>query len=122
MKSIKIRFNLGRGENYLKWQVTYPDGDIIYYKPAEVQLVMTECVFKNHKKTAQKIYDGQNKSVCAWILCKEIEIKTIDFIKDETNKVTYNPRVQPNWMYDGEVFDNITSPQLHTIDSGVYIS
>lgn len=122
MKSIKVRFNLGRGENYLKWQVTYPDGDVIYHKPNEVQLVMTECVFKNHKKTAQKIYDGQNKTVCAWILCKDIKVYTGEPFTDETNKVTYNPRVQPNWMYDGKVFDDVASPQLHTIDSGVYIS
>jgi hypothetical protein len=122
MKSIKVRFNLGRGENYLKWKVTHPDGDVIYYSPAEVQLVMTECTFKNHKSTAQKIYDGGNKTVCAWVLCKEIEIKTTGFIKDETKKVQYNPRVQPNWLYEGKVMDNETSIQLHTIDYGVYIS
>ena len=122
MKSIKVRFNLGRGKNYLKWKVTHPDGDVIYYSPDEVQLVMTECTFKNHKSTAQKIYDGGNKTVCAWVLCKEIEIKTTGFIKDETKKVRYNPRVQPNWLYDGKVMDNETSIQLHTIDRGVYIS
>jgi hypothetical protein len=122
MKSIKVRFNLGRGKNYLKWKVTHPDGDVIYYSPDEVQLVMTECTFKNHKSTAQKIYDGGNKTVCAWVLCKEIEINTTGFIKDETKKVRYNPRVQPNWLYEGKVMDNETSTQLHTIDRGVYIS
>ena len=122
MKSIKVRFNLGRGKNYLKWKVTHPDNSVIYYSPDEVQLVMTECTFKNHKSTAQKIYDGGNKTVCAWVLCKEIEIKTTGFIKDETKKVQYNPRVQPNWLYEGKVMDNETSIQLHTIDRGVYIS
>lgn len=120
-KSIKVRFNLGRGKNYLKWKVTHPDG-VIYYSPDEVQLVMTECTFKNHKSTAQKIYDGGNKTVCAWVLCKDIKIYTGKPITDETNKVRYNPRVQPNWLYEGKVMDNETAPQLHTIDRGVYIS
>ena len=122
MKSIKVRFNLGRGKNYLKWKVTHPDNSVIYYSPDEVQLVMTECTFKNHKSTAQKIYDGGNKTVCAWVLCKDIKIYTGKPITDETKKVRYNPRVQPNWLYDGKVMDNETSTQLHTIDRGVYIS
>ena len=121
-KSIKVRFNLGRGKNYLKWKVERPEGGVTYYSPGEVQLVMTNCTFKNHKKTAQKIFDGQNKTVCAWVLCKEIEIKTTGFIKDETNRVRYNPRVQPNWLYDGVIVDNDVAVQLHTIDYGVYIS
>lgn len=122
MKSIKVRFNLGRGKNYLKWKVTYPDGEVTYYSPDEFQLVMTECTFKNHKKTAQKIYDGDNKTVCAWILCKDIKIYTGKPITDESNRVRYNPRVQPNWVYNDKVVDDETSPQLHTIDRGVYIS
>jgi hypothetical protein len=122
MKSIKVRFNLGRGKNYLKWKVTHPDNSVIYYSPDEVQLVMTECTFKNHKSTAQKIYDGGNKTVCAWVLCKDIKIYTGKPITDETKKVRYNPRVQPNWLYEGKVMDNETSTQLHTIDRGVYIS
>ena len=40
MARIKVRFNLGRGTNYMKWKVTYPDGNIEYYNPTEVQLVM----------------------------------------------------------------------------------
>jgi hypothetical protein len=121
-KSIKVRFNLGRGDNYLKWQVIHPDGDIIYYNPYDVQLVMTQCTFKNNKKTAQKIFNGQNKSVCAWILCKEIKVYTGNIIKDEANKVSYNPRVRPNWLHDGEVVDDVSLYQLHTINSRIYIS
>jgi len=121
-KSIKVRFNLGRGKNYLKWKVTHPDGDVIYYSPDEVQLVMTECTFKNHKSTAQKIFDGAHKTVCAWILCKDIKIYTGKPITDESRRVRYNPRVQPNWIFDGQIMDNDGAPKLHTIDYGVYIT
>ena len=33
MKRIKVRFNLGRGQNYLKWKVVYPNGDVEYISP-----------------------------------------------------------------------------------------
>jgi hypothetical protein len=122
MKSIKIRFNLGRGKNYMKWKIEYPDGQVLYTDPEGTQLVMKDCTFKNHKSTAQKIYDGANKTVCAWILCKELEIRTENHIDDDANRVYYNPRVQPNWLFDGVVVDGKTSPQLHTIERGVYIS
>ena len=58
MKSFKVRFNLGRGKNFMKWKVQYPDGKIEYHLPSEVQLLMHECILKNQKKTAQKIFDG----------------------------------------------------------------
>ena len=63
-KSIKVRFNLGRGKNFMKWKVTYPDR-VEYHNPNDVQLVMTDCVFKNHKGVAQKIFNDGEKVVCA---------------------------------------------------------
>lgn len=121
-KSIKVRFNLGKGKNYMKWKVQHPDGSSQYYNPNEFQLVMSDCTFKNHKSTAQKIFDGAHKTVCAWILCKDIVIRSTDFIKDESRRVRYNPRVQPNWIFDGQIMDNDGAPKLHTIDYGVYIT
>jgi hypothetical protein len=121
-KSIKVRFNLGKGKNYMKWKVQYPDGTVSYYNPTDLQLVMHDCVFKNYKSTAQKIFDGGEKVVCAWVLCKEIDVHPQPLIKDESTKVRYNPRVQPNWLLDGEIMDNKTAVKLHTIDYGVYIT
>lgn len=121
-KSIKVRFNLGRGKNYLKWKIEYPDGRTLYCEPDGVQLVMKDCTFKNHRSTAQKIYDGANKTVCAWVLCKQLEIRTDNFITDETYRAYYNPRVQPNWLINGNVVDGKTAPQIHTIDRGVFLT
>jgi hypothetical protein len=83
---------------------------------------MTDCVFKNYKKVAKKIFDGGEKVVCAWILCKNIEVYSGKWFKDESKRVRYNPRVQPNWLLDGHIMDNDGAPQIHTIDYGVYIS
>ena len=73
-KKIKVRFNLGRGENYMKWKVEYPNGWSKYFAPTENQLILKGCQLKNSRTTAMKILNGQHKVVCAWVLCDEIEI------------------------------------------------
>jgi hypothetical protein len=120
MKSIKVRFNLSRGVNYLKWKVEYPDGNVMYYYPTGVQLVMGECTLKNYKKTAEKIHNGANKSVCAWVLCKTLDLKFDNFITDNTTQIKYNPRVQPNWMVDGEVSDGKKLDSIHSIGYSLF--
>ncbi len=123
MKSIKVRFNLGRGKNYMKWKVQYTDGTIEYHSPTDVQLVMHECILKNHRKTAQKIYDGGEKVVCAWVLCKRLAIVKSDrFTKADLNgeRVRYNPRVTPHWILDGENVDGISVDKLVSVDFGLY--
>jgi len=123
MKSIKIRFNLGKGKNYMKWKIQYPTGEIEYHSPTDVQLLMHDCNLKNHKKTAQKIFDGGEKVVCAWILCKSLAIKKQDFIQADLTgeRVRYNPRVTPHWMLNDENVDGLPVDKLVTIDYGVYI-
>jgi len=122
MKSIKVRFNLGRGQNYMKWKVQYTDGSVEYHSPSEVQLLMHDCILKNHKNTAQKIYDGANKTVCAWVLCKSLAIKKNDFIKADTigERVRYNPRVTPHWMLNDENVDGRALEKLLSVDFGLY--
>lgn len=107
-KKIKVRFNLGRGKNYMKWKVQHPSGEVEYYSPGEVQLVMRNCILKNSRKTAVKIYEGQDKTVCAWILCDEIDVKFDRFEnfsemrigfkdKGKLDRLMYNPRIHPYW-------------------------
>lgn len=122
MKSIKVRFNLGAGPNYMKWKVEYPDGEVKYLHPTDYQLIMHDCTLKNYKKTAQKIFDGAQKTVCAWVLCKEIEIRTENFKPDNQNKIRYNPRVQPNWILDGVVVDGQKFDSIISVDYGLYIN
>ena len=104
MERIKVRFNLGRGSRYMKWKVQYPaiDGNpskTLYLDPNDVQLVMYNITLKNQKESAKKIYCGGNKRVCAWVLCETLDIKTSDYI-DGGSRVSYNPRVTPNWVYN----------------------
>jgi hypothetical protein len=108
LKKHKVRFNLGKGENYLKWKIEYNNGWVKYYHPAEVQLILTDCVLKNNRTAAQKIFTGETtKVVCAYVLCKEIEILTEDFIPETTAHLKYNPRVLPFWNLNGQNADGV---------------
>ena len=122
MRSYKVRFNLGKGKNYMKWKIQHPDGTVEYHSPSEVQLLMHDCILKNHKKTAQKIYDGANKTVCAWVLCKSLAIKRDGFIQVDTvgDRVKYNPRVTPHWMLNGENVDGRALEKIFSVDFGLY--
>ena len=106
----------------MKWKITYPDNKVVYYSPEDVQLVMDNCIFKNQKKTAQKIFDGGDKVVCAWVLCDNIEILTNPIYGDVSTQVKYNPRVQPNWLCDGVIMDNTNVGRLYTINRGIYLN
>jgi len=46
MKRTKVRFYLGRGKNYMKWRIQYPNGDILYIAPDECQLQLIGCQAK----------------------------------------------------------------------------
>jgi hypothetical protein len=131
-KRYKVRFNLGRGENYMKWKIVDPDGVTSYYFPTGVQLRMTGCQLKNNKSAAQKIFRGEsNKTVCAWVLCDKFEVKVNDFEQLDLGnpRLKYNPRVSPTWMLeplntvhppynvDNEYFNEIS-----TIDYRLYIT
>ena len=75
MKSNKVRFNLSRGKNYMKWKVMYNDGSVEFYHPTEVQIIMTGCTLLNNRKSADKIFSGETtKVVCAFIRCENVEV------------------------------------------------
>jgi hypothetical protein len=118
---IKVRFNLGRGKNYMKWKIQSKSG-VEYHSPCDVQLIMKGCQLKNNRKTAEKIFNGMNKDVCAWVLCDSIDIKFDNFekvwVKD---RVRYNPRKFPHWVnyFDNDV-DNCQFDKIITIDYGLY--
>lgn len=122
-KRIKVRFNLSRGANYMKWKVQYPNGDVSYYDPCTTQLVMMNCQLRNHKGVAKKIFEGGEKVVCAWVLCNCIDIITNDYMPYDINtrRIRYNPRTQPNWLLDDEIVDNEYFDTIASVDYGLYV-
>ena len=109
-RSYKVRFNLGRGKNYMKWKVEGPDG-VKYYNPEEVQLYLQDCQLKNQKATAEKINKGANKTVCAWVRCVRVDIFPVESFKvngEYDTQLKYNPRKHPFWFIKEDVsVDNL---------------
>lgn len=118
----KVRFNLSRGENYMKWKVMYNNGEVVYYHPTEVQILMRGCTLKNSKIAAERIYTGKtSKMVCAWILCDEVSITTENFRTESNSRLCYNPRVLPFWSMEGKDMDNQNVENLFTINNKLYL-
>jgi hypothetical protein len=126
-KKIKVRFNLGRGENYMKWKIEYPSGQVSYYSPTSIQLILKGCTLKNGRKTAIKIFNGENKSVCAWVLCEDIQVcygslKSFDDM--ELNRLKYNPKKLPFWTMndDEQSMDGQKFEEIGSVDNKLYIT
>ena len=120
---IKVRFNLAKGINYMKWKVAFPNGETIYFNPTEIQLVMINCELKNNKKLAEKIYNGAHKQVCAWIFCEQVKVNTHGFNQSDIKgtKLSYNPRLTPNWNLNGINVDGMKYNRIESVDYGLYI-
>lgn len=106
----------------MKWKIERPNGEITYHAPEDVQLVMDGCVLKNQKSTSLKIFQGANKTVCSWILCENIEIVVNGASKNvsDAERVSYNPRVSPNWIYKGSIADGMRFGKLVSLGNKVY--
>jgi hypothetical protein len=118
---IEVRFHLAQGKNFMKWQVKYPDRKPEYYDPKEFQLVLGGCTLKNNRKTAEKIFAGAHKTVCAKVLCDHIAIYKAGVVSVEgLPQIKYNPRVRPNWMWDEEVMDGCDLHRLISDTNKLY--
>lgn len=125
-RKIKVRFNLGRGKNYMKWKVESENG-VEYHSPNNTMLIMDNCILKNNKKISQSIFNGENKSVCAWILCEKIEIVfcTGDKPSPEINstQLLYNPRKIPHWTCDNSLnLDNKEYENIYSVGNQLFIN
>lgn len=118
----KVRFNLGRGENYRKWQVREKEGNKLvgHYNPEKCHIKMIGCTLKNNKTTAEKIFKGARKSVCAWIECENLTVGYYEPYK-YTEQIKYNPKEAPYWTdRGGKDIDGQRLNELITIGKKVF--
>jgi len=102
----KIRFHLGRGKNYMKWQIKTDKG-VSYVSPEESQIVMFNAKLVNQLGTAKKIYDGANKTVCAWIECEDFAVtERVTYAGNDFMPLFFNPRKNYNWV---DLYGNIVN-------------
>ena len=110
----KVRFHLSKGVNFMKWQVTNQlTGNAFYLSPECVNLSMNGCKLVNRQASANKIFNGDNKSVVAWILCNNYEISSGSFRVGKL-PLSYNPRICPHWILGGMIADNETITTIVT--------
>ena len=123
-RKYRLRFNLGRGENYMKWAIN-GKSENSYVDPEEYNIVMTNCKLHNRKKTAQKICEGAHKTVCAWIQAEQIKLRepfVTTIIPEGSVELLYNPRTAPHWRKKGSDsdIDNKTFYKIFTIGTKIY--
>lgn len=118
----KVRFNLGKGINFMKWKVSDPLGKATYYDPGKVLITMNGCRLINHKGTAKKIHEGANKTVCAWVECDSVEVSNDYIFSSNGEQVCYNPRVTPHWTLNDYIVDRAQFDKLITVGKSVRVA
>ena len=117
MKRYRVRFHLAKGENYMKWQVFDRQANTKdYFDPNSMSLFMKNCELGNHPATAKKIYNGDNKTVCAWISCDDYQVWDNERFTLNAGAMThykYNPKKNPHWFTD--THDNRDGLKLDTM-------
>lgn len=120
MKNIKryrVRFHLAKGDNFMKWQVfDRQENTKSYFDPSSKTLLMRDCILGNRPATAKRIFEGENKTVCAWVSCDDVQVWDSDILKLDASAMThykYNPRKNPHWFTD--THDNRDGLKLETM-------
>lgn len=119
----KLRFNLGRGENYMKWQVKPKDGPPQFYDPGKHQILVHGATLKNQKWAARKIYRGANKTVCAWVECDHVSVIDNNTLPAMLGReiLQYNPKVEPFWRnHHGQNIDDQHFARVFTDGRTIY--
>jgi hypothetical protein len=124
----EVRFHLGRGENYMHWQVKAMCGrkklQEFYYNPAQYQLEMLGCKLVNKVNKAKKVHKAGKKDVAGWVKCDTVMINNEIGI-DSLEKLYYNPIRDPYWRRESDsgefAWDDSQYSTLITQDRQVYV-
>ena len=118
----KIRFNLGAGNNHMKWKITDPNGKHKYYEPSEVILRMIGCKLYNNVTGAKKIYEGSHKYVVAWVEAQDVKVIKSQQLEISGDKISYNPRVTPHWTRNGDIVDGCEFESMVSANRSLYLN
>ena len=127
-KRFQVRFHLGKGANYMCWQVKdNRNKGIEYYPPSNVSLELTNCTLRNSPSTAMRIYNGNAKTVCAWVECDMVDVnykKDPSFSKPSIknmDKYKYNPKKHMHWFTKrNNNADDKNLTKMHTNNRSLY--
>jgi hypothetical protein len=123
-----IRFHLGAGQHYKHWQVKSASG-VVYYDPKEYSLVMSDCVLKNNRNKAEKIFESKRRDVCGFVRCynyRIIDLCQSDYMFLEPGvkfELMFDPKIAPYWRKhnDPNAYDGMTYSTLVTNGRRVFV-
>ena len=124
----EVRFHLGRGENYMHWQVKAMCGrkklQEFYYNPSQYQLEMLGCKLVNKVNKAKKVHAAGKKDVAGWVQCEDLMINNEIGI-DNLEKLYYNPIKDIRWRRESDcgefAWDDYEFDTLITNGKQVYV-
>jgi len=120
LNNATVRFNLGRGKNYMKWKIKTKD-ESVYIDPFAYSLIMVNATLKNNNNVAKKINEGANKSVCSWVKCDEVVLDPMSECCSLKSTINYNPRIAPYWRdEEGNNIDGFNFNILITINKQIF--
>lgn len=118
---VRVRFHLGAGKNYMQWQITHHDGRVTYHDPSTSTLTIWQGRLRNQRGTAERIHAGASKTVCAWIEAEKVDVdRGVSAVMGGT-QASYNPRVAPHWLMNGQNVDGRRFSLLTTAGNRVFV-
>ena len=120
-RKFKIRFHLGKGENYMKWRIEdITNKKVWFFDPSEFEAVIINGKLYNQKSAANKINQGSNKTVCAWIMAEDVVMYSIENLWMR-GQVSYNPRVMPHWIdNNGNNADKLEFERMQIVERKIF--
>jgi hypothetical protein len=120
-RKFKIRFHLGKGENYMKWRIEdITNKKVWFFDPSEFEAVIINGKLYNQKSAANKINQGSNKTVCAWIMAEDVVMYSIENLWMK-GQVSYNPRVMPHWIdNNGNNADKLEFERMQIVERKIF--
>ncbi len=122
-----VRFHLGAGEFYKHWQVRSIK-DVVYYNPKLFFFTLHDCMLKNRRGIAEKVFATQRRNVCGYIRCANYEVHPYSEYDDLSHfygmELLYDPKIAPYWrkVDDPNSYDNLTYNKLVTFGRRIFIS
>ena len=119
-----VRFHLGGGKYYKFWQIRF--GQVpVYHDPAKDGLVMYNCILKNERGKAKRVFATQKRDVCGYVRCSDYTSVPYDSINVEgLTELMYDPKIAPYWRSSNgpDNYDSHTYPTLVTVGRRIYVS
>jgi hypothetical protein len=118
---LRVRFHLANGPHFRHWQLKQIEtGRVIFVDPKDTVLLFRNCTLKNQETVAKKIFNGENKTVCAWFTCDwSRKLPSHPALGDE---IMYNPKKCTYWTnLRGENLDNSFYPEIIAVESKLFL-